>query len=172
MANCFVSIFACCARKKREVVPFDSNTYSLYVQNVGTQTPMPHISSFLGSESLPSIKLSEKVVHKGIIMVRNGDSFQSQSSEEFSKPRTRKCTVSPTMKKIETISPRKNNTLKGLDQMPFVYKGSSMPKLNPITPRRTTKNNFSLPLIKKASYNLINESLLSPIEAPESPSNL
>lgn len=172
MANCFVSFFACCTRKKREVVPYESNTYSLYVQNAGTQTPMPLISNFLGSESLPNIKLSEKVTNKGTIMVRNGDSFQSQSSDDYIKAKIRKYTVSPTIKKRDVINIKKSNTLKDLAQTPFVFKGNSMPKLNPITPRRTTKTNFSLPSLKKASFNLFNESLLSPIESPHSPTNL
>lgn len=175
MANCFVNIWACCSRKKREVVPYESNTYSIYVQNVATQTPMPPVSEFIVSRSLPMLKLNEKVVNRGNIMVRNGDSFQSQSSDEFSNSRKRKFTSSPKRGGGECSFVKRNHTFKDNIQNnfhnPFVFKGNSMPKLNPITPRRSTKSNYSLPPLKKEAIKLINEIEENQMDLSGSPSN-
>lgn len=171
---CFVSFWACCSRKKRDVVPYDANTYSAYVQNAATQTPMPPVSEFIVSRSLPMLKLNEKVVNRGNIMVRSGDSFQSQSSDEFNKCKKRKFTSSP-RRGGESGIVRRNHTFKDNIHSnihnPFVFKGNAMPKLNPITPRRSTKSNFTLPPLKKDSLNLINKSEENQMDLSASVSN-
>jgi hypothetical protein len=91
-------------------------------------------------------------------MVRNGDSFQSQSSEEFNKVKNRKNTVSPSRIVENFQVARKNRTVKETFKNPFVVRhGQSLPRLNPVTPRRSTKSTFTLPNIKKHTSSFLQD---------------
>ena len=153
-SNCLVSIFSCCSRKKREIAPLDITTIVNHVQNAETQTA-PNINQVISSTcSLPALRLSDRVAHKPTIMVRSGNSFHSQSPDEYSKLSIRNNTE---------IYRRENNS-KNIFKDRHDYKdwnynssltsdGKLMPKLNPVTPGRAPI--LKLPDIKRSDLSRV-----------------
>ena len=153
-SNCLVSIFSCCSRKKREIAPLDITTIANHVQNAETQTA-PNINLVTSQScTLPSLRLSDRVAHKPTIMVRSGNSFHSQSSDEYSKLCIRN----------NTEFFRRENNSRNIFKDRYDYKdwnynssltsdGRLMPKLNPVTPGRATV--MKLPDIKRSEFSRV-----------------
>ena len=147
-SNCLVSIFSCCSRKKREIAPLDITYVANHLQNAETQTAPNNNQVLSNSCSLPALRLSDRVAHKPTIMVRSGNSFHSQSSEEYSKLSIRN---SSQFTKRDTNN---QNIFKGRgDYKDWNYNSNitsdsrMMPKLNPVTPGKGIA--IRLPEIKR-----------------------
>ena len=78
-SNCFISFFGCCSSRKRNVIHSESTIYSNLLHNASTQTRKSN-----HSESLPALRIPAKMTHRPIIMIKHGDSFKEQLSEDIS----------------------------------------------------------------------------------------
>jgi hypothetical protein len=127
-SNCLISVFSCCSRKKREIAPLDITSVAGHLQSTGTQ-----IHPETGSP-LPSLRLSDRVSHKPTIMVRSGNSFQSQSSDDFSKLSIKNSPIFPNRDQSNFFF-IKEKGYKDWNLNSFTHR-KSLPKLNPATPGR------------------------------------
>lgn len=137
-SNCLISFFACCSNRKRAIAPSDSTVYANFLQNVSTQTPVFPSHQIASSESLPSLRHTQPVPHKAIIMIREPTSFQGRSSDEFKRQR-----YYSNAERLDTqgkgLRRRENVRLDSLPKQIVISKGQGMPKLFPVTPKRGIK---------------------------------
>jgi hypothetical protein len=147
--NCLISFFSCCSQRKRTVAPADTVIYNNLLQNASTQTPIFAASPFAKANSLPLLKSSLQFSHKPTIMIRNSNSSNDRSIEEYSRQKERNFTVR--IEKGEVNEEYIRRKIERNESVPLKFwdnNGKNLPRLIPVTPKRTSKR-IKLPYINR-----------------------